>query len=131
MLTWAVSSAELDVRVGRHCRWTVFAALKWLKCSFVNRVLQVYVVTRRSRSCNRRSIYLHNTIGGLFRNARNHNVHYHSSSSLGIPIPNPGIDDALIPGFRDYEKCKKNARILQDICPKNTFSPNFGGNSRL
>ena len=28
-------------------------------------------------------------------------------------------------------KNAKNARILQDICPKNTFSPNFGGNSRL
>ena len=52
----------------------------------------------------------------------------------GIPahflIPNPGIGDALIPGFRDYENAK-NARILQDICPKNTFSPNFWGNSRL
>jgi len=41
-------------------------------------------------------------------------------------IPNPGIGDALIPGFRDYEKCK-NALILQYICPKNTFSPEFWG----
>ena len=41
-------------------------------------------------------------------------------------IPNPGIGDALIPGFWDYEKCPN----LRYICPKNTFSPSFGGISR-
>jgi len=62
------------------------------------------------------------------------NVPQFRDSNPGIPAhfvnPNPGIGDALIPGFWDYEKCK-NARILQDICPKHTFSPDFGGNSRL
>jgi len=38
-----------------------------------------------------------------------------------------GIGDALIPGFRDCEKCKKKSRILHDIWQKNTLLPNFGG----
>jgi len=41
-------------------------------------------------------------------------------------IPNPGIGQALIPGFLDYGN-EQNARILHDICHKNTLTPNFGG----
>jgi len=41
-------------------------------------------------------------------------------------IPNPGIGDSLIPGFRDYEN-EQNTRILHDISPKKYFLPEFWG----
>ena len=31
-----------------------------------------------------------------------------------LSIPNPGIGDALIPGFRDYEKCKNFTGYLPE-----------------
>ena len=40
-------------------------------------------------------------------------------------VPNPGICDALIPGFRDYEKCKKCPNFTVYLTEKNTFSPIF------
>ena len=42
-------------------------------------------------------------------------------------IPNPGIGDALIPGFRDYEKRTKCPNFTWYLPEKNNFLPNFGG----
>ena len=64
----------------------------------------------------------------------------YSSLQLGIPIqnpgipgsrtifsiPNPGIGDALIPGFRDYEKRTKCPNFTWYL-PENTSFPNFRG----
>jgi len=41
-------------------------------------------------------------------------------------IPNPGIGDALIPGFRDYEKCKKCWNFTVYLPEKYLF-PEFWG----
>jgi len=41
-------------------------------------------------------------------------------------IPNPGIGDALIPGFRDYEKCKKCPNFTGYLTEK-YFFPEFWG----
>jgi len=49
---------------------------------------------------------------------------------LGIPIPGYRIPDHFLnPESRDFGimKNEQNAQILHDICQKNTFFPNFGG----
>jgi len=59
---------------------------------------------------------------------------------LGIPIPgsrtifsipNPGIGDALIPGFRDYENEHKMPEFYMIFARKIPFSRILGANSRL
>jgi len=43
-----------------------------------------------------------------------------------FPIPNPGIGDALIPGFRDYEKWTKSTNFAWHLPEKYLFSEFLG-----